>query len=31
LLYVIGIHAILFGVLEIWLSLRLRGHAHATS
>jgi uncharacterized membrane protein HdeD (DUF308 family) len=27
LLYVIGIYAILYGILEIWLSLRLRGHA----
>jgi uncharacterized membrane protein HdeD (DUF308 family) len=24
LLYVIGIYAILYGILEIWLSLRLR-------
>jgi uncharacterized membrane protein HdeD (DUF308 family) len=27
LLYVIGIYAILYGILEIWLSLRLRSHA----
>jgi len=27
LLYVIGIYAILYGILEIWLSLLLRGHA----
>ena len=27
LLYVIGIYAIIYGILEIWLSLRLRGHA----
>ena len=27
LLYVIGIYAILYGILEIWLSLRLRNHA----
>src|SRR6266481_1699341 len=27
LLYVIGIYAILFGILEIWLSLRPRSHA----
>ena len=27
LLYVIGIYAIIFGILEVWLSLRLRGHA----
>jgi uncharacterized membrane protein HdeD (DUF308 family) len=27
LLYVIGIYAILYGILEIWLSLRLRRHA----
>jgi Short repeat of unknown function (DUF308) len=27
LLYVIGIYAILYGILEIWLSLRLREHA----
>ena len=27
LLYVIGIYAILYGILEIWLSLRLRAHA----
>ena len=27
LLYVIGIYAIIYGILEIWLALRLRGHA----
>ena len=27
LLYVIGTYAILFGILEVWLSLRLRGYA----
>jgi uncharacterized membrane protein HdeD (DUF308 family) len=27
LLYVIGIYAILYGILEIWLSLRLREYA----
>jgi uncharacterized membrane protein HdeD (DUF308 family) len=27
LLYVIGIYAILYGILLVWLSLRLRGHA----
>lgn len=27
LLYIIGIYAIIYGILEIWLSLRLRGHA----
>jgi len=27
LLYVIGIYAVLYGILEVWLSLRLRGHA----
>jgi len=26
LLYVIGTFAILFGILEVWLSLRLRGY-----
>ena len=26
LLYVIGIYAVLFGILEVWLSLRLRGY-----
>ncbi len=27
LLYVIGIYAIIYGILEVWLSLRLRAHA----
>jgi Short repeat of unknown function (DUF308) len=27
LLYVIGIYAIIYGILEVWLSLRLREHA----
>ena len=27
LLYVIGIYAVLYGILEVWLSLRLRGYA----
>jgi uncharacterized membrane protein HdeD (DUF308 family) len=27
LLHVIGIYAILYGILEIWLSLHLRNHA----
>ena len=27
LLYVIGTYAVLFGILEVWLSLRLRGYA----
>ena len=27
LLYVIGVYAILYGILEIWLSLRLREYA----
>ena len=27
LLYVIGIYAVLYGILEVWLSLRLRAHA----
>jgi uncharacterized membrane protein HdeD (DUF308 family) len=27
LLYVIGIYAIIYGILEVWLSLRLRRHA----
>jgi len=26
-LYAVGIYAIISGILEIWLSLRLRGHA----
>ena len=29
LLYVIGTYAILFGILEVWLSLRLRGYARS--
>ena len=27
LLYVIGIYAALYGILEVWLSVRLRGYA----
>jgi uncharacterized membrane protein HdeD (DUF308 family) len=31
LLFVIGAYAIIYGVMLVWFSLRLRGHSHATN